>query len=973
LFHKLLPLAALALLVLWPAAAAAQNGTVSGTVTDAGTGAPVQGLSVYLHTVTSSIVASTATSASGTYSISVPPGALYYVSTGTSSGGYIPEAFPDVHCLFNGCSAAFLREAEPFSMPPGGSVTGRDFSVVRGGSISGTVTNAAGSPVANVSVTAWVRLGTQTLSFSSGTNSSGVYVIAALPAGTYFLGVFNSLGLRNEIYPDVPCVLFCQAATALATGTPVPVSLGTPSPGRNFTLEQGGSISGVITNAATGLPLSNVSVSVAARLETGGVSSNSVFTNASGEYTLTGLSTASYFVFTGSGTTTNEMYPDLLCINFCNSTTAVDSSTPVAVTVGVNTPAVNMALDPGLSVSGTVTNESTGAPIQFVTVTAWLRSGQTFFGRSASTNASGVYTIQGLMPGSYVLSTSTSLFVNEIFDNRPCVSSSNSCGTTPQLALGTPVDVRAGTPATGKNFALQPIAAGAGVVTGTVTDPANGLPIAGIGVGAWLDMGAAGTFLTSSTTSLDGTYVISGLVPGSYRAATSGLHPYRNEAFDNVPCLVTSGTNGLCSTPLVLGSTPVPVSAGGTATANFGLSAGDGIAGTITAAATGDPLSGVTVNVFQVGSNQFAGSFTTNLRGQFFVRGLPNGDYVALTSNSLGYFDEIHNNIRCTGTCSSSTALASGTRITVSGAAALAGADLAELVSGINFALDTRTQAPNAPTTLRIVTTASTSVFTWTAPSLLNGGAPTSYLLEAGFAPGATAITLPIAGTGTRFTVPGVPPGTYFVRIKAVNAHGTSLASNEVMLVVGAGGMGLPDPPTGVTPFMSADRITIAWTPAPGGGPATSWVVEAGSSSGAANIASVATPRPAFTFSPVPNGFYFLRVRARNAAGVSAPSAEVMLVVGNVPAPPSAPSLSHTVSGSTVTFNWSAPAFGPVTGYIVEAGSATGLSNLAVVSIGNVLTQSFAGVPPGTYYVRIRAVNALGASIVSNERTVIIS
>jgi hypothetical protein len=62
-----------------------------------------------------------------------------------------------------------------------------------------------------------------------------------------------------------------------------------------------------------------------------------------------------------------------------------------------------------------------------------------------------------------------------------------------------------------------------------------------------------------------------------------------------------------------------------------------------------------------------------------------------------------------------------------------------------------------------------------------------------------------------------------------------------------------------------------------------------------------------------------------------------------------------------------------VTGYRIEAGSATGLSNIAVQPVGNVLTQSFGGVPPGTYYVRIRAVNAQGVSIVSNERTVIVS
>jgi hypothetical protein len=70
---------------------------------------------------------------------------------------------------------------------------------------------------------------------------------------------------------------------------------------------------------------------------------------------------------------------------------------------------------------------------------------------------------------------------------------------------------------------------------------------------------------------------------------------------------------------------------------------------------------------------------------------------------------------------------------------------------------------------------------------------------------------------------------------------------------------------------------------------------------------------------------------------------------------------------------WTVPAFGPVTAYIVEAGSATGLSNLAVANVGNVLTQSFSGVPPGTYYVRVRAVNAQGASIASNERTVIVN
>ena len=79
------------------------------------------------------------------------------------------------------------------------------------------------------------------------------------------------------------------------------------------------------------------------------------------------------------------------------------------------------------------------------------------------------------------------------------------------------------------------------------------------------------------------------------------------------------------------------------------------------------------------------------------------------------------------------------------------------------------------------------------------------------------------------------------------------------------------------------------------------------------------------------------------------------------------------MDGSTVTLNWTTPSFGTPTGYIIEAGSAPGLSNLAVANTGNAnTTATFGGVPPGTYYVRLRAVNAQGASVVSNQRTIIV-
>jgi predicted phage tail protein len=115
-------------------------------------------------------------------------------------------------------------------------------------------------------------------------------------------------------------------------------------------------------------------------------------------------------------------------------------------------------------------------------------------------------------------------------------------------------------------------------------------------------------------------------------------------------------------------------------------------------------------------------------------------------------------------------------------------------------------------------------------------------------------------------------------------------------------------------------------------------------------------------------------VRAVNAAGMSPPSPEVRLHVGNVPAPPYAPeNLQATASGGTVTFTWSWPFWqGVVTGHRLVAGSGPGLSNLAQVTLGAATQASFGGVPPGTYYVRVHALNAAGASIASDDVAVVV-
>jgi hypothetical protein len=124
----------------------------------------------------------------------------------------------------------------------------------------------------------------------------------------------------------------------------------------------------------------------------------------------------------------------------------------------------------------------------------------------------------------------------------------------------------------------------------------------------------------------------------------------------------------------------------------------------------------------------------------------------------------------------------------------------------------------------------------------------------------------------------------------------------------------------------------------------------------------------------VPNGTYYIRVRAVTTAAVSPPSNEIVVVIGAGCVTPGGSTLTLTQNtGGTVGFVWTTATGSPTT-YIIEAGSAPGLTNLANADLGSALTTAtFNGVPPGTYYVRVRARNACGVGPASNEVTLVVA
>ncbi len=86
-------------------------------------------------------------------------------------------------------------------------------------------------------------------------------------------------------------------------------------------------------------------------------------------------------------------------------------------------------------------------------------------------------------------------------------------------------------------------------------------------------------------------------------------------------------------------------------------------------------------------------------------------------------------------------------------------------------------------------------------------------------------------------------------------------------------------------------------------------------------------------------------------------------------AEPQAPVLAPAiVTGATVALSWTLPTDSPAaTGYRLEVGSRPGVANILTEALGSTPSLTAASVPPGRYYVRLRAVNGNGGSQASNE------
>jgi hypothetical protein len=263
-----------------------------------------------------------------------------------------------------------------------------------GSSISGTVTDALNPlGLAGVCVTvtqSGVPVGTAT------SGLLGVYEVDGLSEGTYDVEFDPSCG-GSVSSPDV--AEFYSGDYSAGAETPVAVGADVDVPGIDAALDAAGTISGTVTDSGDPSAAAGVCVEATDASDSLG-GSGTATTAVDGTYSITGLAPGSFVVFfdpTCSGSKTSPALPQW----YLGSPTA-GGATPVTVTAGTTTPSIGASLQEKGSISGTVTDAFHPSGLDGICVSATSSDGGSGSG-SATTSASGTYTISGLLPDSYTV------------------------------------------------------------------------------------------------------------------------------------------------------------------------------------------------------------------------------------------------------------------------------------------------------------------------------------------------------------------------------------------------------------------------------------------------------------------------------------------------------------------------------------------------------------------------------------------
>jgi hypothetical protein len=495
------------------------SGTVSGTVVDGVTQQSLGGATVNLQDDSS---ITTVTAAAGSFSLSdVPQGSQTIV---ISLDGYAP------YTQAANITAGSIVDLGTISLAPNPTT----------GMIKGVITAAAtGEPIPEVTLTI-----TGSFEGTVLTKEDGRFAIGNIIPGSI------TITASKTGYKTVSATGTVTEGSVLSFNPQLTILASPPTTG---------SVAGSVLDAATGQPLTGVSVILQSD------PTITATTDSSGNFTLSGIPHGNQKVeFALSGYATSAIGVNVSAGSIVNLGAVVLSANP-----------------PASAIRGTVSDAFTGQPLSGATVTI----GGAFSGTTV-TGVDGSFAVSGVPPGAVTVTAAKSGYYPVIVTGS--VTAGGELFLNPQLA------------------AIPPQAT-TGTMTGKVVDALTKEPL--IGVTVTLQSNTSINAISNAT----GVLTLAEIPPGTQRVDFS------------LPGYATSSITVDIVAGILVDIRSFPLSANPTT----GM-----IRGTITDAAGGQPLSGVTVTV----TGSFSGSAVTGEEGSFEFSEIPPGN-VELTASKPGYHE----------------------------------------------------------------------------------------------------------------------------------------------------------------------------------------------------------------------------------------------------------------------------------------------------------------------------------------------
>jgi len=187
--------------------ALSRRGSISGTVTDRGSGVPVAGALVSIYYPAGTLMRSTMTGSNGEYRFTNLLEQHWFIGAAHPDGRFVPRYYQD---------AATIDGATPVHVADDTETAGIDLALKRhGGSIRGTVRSSAGAlPIAGVTVEAVALDGTFRRTAASA--GDGAYLLDDLPSATWRVVAYGVTGYRRQYYPEADSPL--EAGLLVLTG-----------------------------------------------------------------------------------------------------------------------------------------------------------------------------------------------------------------------------------------------------------------------------------------------------------------------------------------------------------------------------------------------------------------------------------------------------------------------------------------------------------------------------------------------------------------------------------------------------------------------------------------------------------------------------------------------------------------------------------------------------------------------------------